>query len=153
MTAAARYGAVYALLRAAADLGDHWVQTHGQACRKAAPGRAGHAALAGHVVTYVATQGAALALGNRLLGLGLRPGRVAAALALSGATHYVIDRRWPLERLSAAIGKQGFYDLGADTLHTADGVTGAHLGRGSYAMDQAAHHAVEAVAALIAARS
>lgn len=139
MTKATAYPAVYALLRAGADLGDHWVQTHRQACTKALPGAPGHKALARHVATYTATQAAALLAGNRLLGLRLRPRSMAAALALSAGTHYLIDRRWPIQRLAGAIGKAGFYELGGP------------LG-GAYLLDQAAHHAAEAVAAYLAVR-
>ncbi|MBN3928941.1 transcriptional regulator [Streptomyces verrucosisporus] len=133
------FPAAYALLRASADLADHWVQTHHQACRKAEPGPAGHRALAGHVATYVATQAAALTAGNRLLGLGLSGRGMAAALAVSGATHYLIDRRWPVKRLAEATGKSEFYELGGP------------LG-GAYRLDQAAHHTAEAIAAILAAR-
>src|SRR5690606_21429862 len=83
---AAAYPAVYALLRVAADVADHWVQSDHQAQHKAKPGAEGHKALAGHVASYTATQAAALLIGNRVLGLGLglRPRSMAAALALSG---------------------------------------------------------------------
>jgi len=139
MTRATAYPAVYALLRVAADVADHWVQTDHQAQHKAKPGREGHVALAGHVASYTATQAAALLVGNRLLGLGLRPRSIAAALALSGATHYVIDRRWPVRRTAEATGKGAFYTLGGP------------LG-GAYLLDQATHHLAEAVAAYLAVR-
>ncbi|MEU1674831.1 transcriptional regulator [Streptomyces roseifaciens] len=139
MNRTAAYPAVYALFRAAADLGDHWVQSDHQARHKALPGAEGHRALAGHVASYVATQAAALVIGNRLLGLGLRPRHMAAALAFSGATHYFLDRRWPVRRMAEITGKGGFYDLGGP------------LG-GAYALDQAGHHLAEAVAAYLAVR-
>lgn len=138
-TRRAAYPAAYALLRVAADVADHWVQTDHQAQHKAKPGREGHAALARHVASYTATQAAALLVGNRLLGLGLRPRSMAAALALSGATHYVIDRRWPVRRTAEATGKGRFYELGGP------------LG-GAYLLDQATHHLAEAVAAYVAVR-
>jgi hypothetical protein len=136
---AAAYPAVYALLRVAADVADHWVQTDHQAQHKAKPGREGHVALAGHVASYAATQAAALLVGNRLLGLGLRPRSIAAALALSAGTHYVIDRRWPVRRTAEATGKGAFYELGGP------------LG-GAYLLDQATHHLAEAAAAFLAVR-
>lgn len=136
---AARFAATYALMRAAADLADHWIQSDFQARHKAAPSPAGHRTLAGHIATYVGTQAAALYAGNRLLGLGLKPSRMAAALAISGATHYLIDRRWPVKRLAEATGKSSFYELGGP------------LG-GAYRLDQAAHHAAETIAAAVAAR-
>jgi hypothetical protein len=133
------YPAVYALLRIAADAADHWVQSDHQAQHKAKPGIEGHVALAGHVASYVATQGAALLVGNRVLDLGLRPRSMAAALALSGATHYLIDRRWPIQRMAEATGKGAFYQLGGP------------LG-GAYRLDQATHHLCEGVAAFLAVR-
>lgn len=139
MNRTATFPAVYALLRVAADVADHWVQSDHQAQHKAKPGAEGHRALAGHVATYTATQAAALLVGNRALGLGLRGRSMAAALALSSATHYVIDRRWPVRKTAEATGKGAFYKLGGP------------LG-GAYLLDQAAHHLAEATAAIIAAR-
>ena len=133
------FPAVYALLRVAADVADHWVQSDHQAQHKAKPGREGHLALAGHVASYVGTQAAALVVGNHVLGLGLRPRSMAAALALSGATHYLIDRRWPVRRVAEATGQGSFYELGGP------------LG-GAYLLDQATHHLVEGFAAYVAVR-
>lgn len=136
---ATRFAAAYALLRVAADTADHWVQTDHQAQHKALPGAAGHRALARHVAGYAATQAVALAAGNRLLGLGLRPSSLASAVAFSAATHYLIDRRWPVRKAADALGKGPFYALGGP------------LG-GAYLLDQAAHHLMEGVAAGLAAR-
>ncbi|WP_217553098.1 transcriptional regulator [Streptomyces sp. GbtcB6] len=133
------FPAVYALLRVAADTADHWVQSDHQAQHKAKPGAEGHKALAAHVASYTATQAVALLAGNRILGLGLRGRSMAAALALSGATHYLIDRRWPVRRAAEALGKGAFYQLGGP------------LG-GAYLLDQATHHLVEGIAAFIAVR-
>ncbi|MFD7729554.1 hypothetical protein ACFV6F_04085 [Kitasatospora phosalacinea] len=142
---AARFAASYALLRAAADVADHWIQTDHQATTKGQhdhnngqSSAAGRRACAAHVATYTAAQAAALLLGSRVLGLRLRPGRAAAALALSAATHYVADRREPLRRLADATGK-------ADFVRLAD-----HGLNGGYLLDQAFHHAFETAAALIA---
>ncbi|GAA2810067.1 hypothetical protein GCM10010441_38380 [Kitasatospora paracochleata] len=142
---AARFAAAYALLRSAADVADHWVQTDHQARTKGQhdhhegqSSAAGRRACAAHVATYTATQAAALIAGPRLLGVRLRPGPVAAALALSAVTHYVADRREPLRRLADATGSGPFYRL------TDFGMNGA------YALDQAFHHAFETCAALIA---
>ncbi|MFB7617159.1 hypothetical protein [Kitasatospora sp. NPDC056181] len=142
---AARFAAVYALLRASADVADHWVQTDHQAATKGQHDHnegqrsaAGRQACAAHVAAYTAAQAAALIAGSRLLGVRLRPGPVAAALALSAATHYVADRREPLRRLADATGKGNFVRL-AD-----------HGMNGAYALDQAWHHAFETCAALIA---
>ncbi|MEU4986634.1 MULTISPECIES: transcriptional regulator [unclassified Streptomyces] len=136
---AAAYPAVYALLRIAADVADHWVQSDHQAQHKAKPGAEGHTALAGHVASYTATQAAALLIGNRVLGLGLRPRSMAAALTLSACTHYLIDRRWPVRKTAEATGKGSFYELGGP------------LG-GAYLLDQATHHLFEGFAAYLAVR-
>ncbi len=136
---AAAFPAVYALLRVAADVADHWVQSDHQAQHKAKPGAEGHKALAGHVASYTATQAAALLVGNRVLGLGLRPRSMAAALALSASTHYLIDRRWPVRKAAEATGKGAFYELGGP------------LG-GAYLLDQATHHLAEGFAAYLAVR-
>ncbi|RMI39759.1 hypothetical protein EBN88_14285 [Streptomyces triticirhizae] len=63
------------------------------AARKGGPGPAGAAACAGHVALYTALQAGALYGADRLLGLGLRPRRAAAALAISAVTHYAADRQ------------------------------------------------------------
>ncbi|RAJ42818.1 hypothetical protein K353_02495 [Kitasatospora sp. SolWspMP-SS2h] len=143
-TRAARFAAAYALLRAAADVADHWVQSDHQATTKGQhdhnegqSSTAGRAACAAHVATYTATQAAALLAGSRLLGVRLRPGPLAAGLALSAVTHYIADRREPLRRLADATGKANFVRL------TDHGMNGA------YALDQAWHHAFETAAALI----
>jgi hypothetical protein len=96
---AARFAAVYATLMAAHDVADHVLQSEHQATVKAKGGPVGWRALAGHIASYHATQVAALAVADRTLGLGLRPGRVAAAVALSAATHALLDRRWPVDRV------------------------------------------------------
>ncbi|MFJ9693285.1 hypothetical protein [Kitasatospora sp. NPDC101183] len=135
---AARFAAAYALLRSAADVADHWVQSDHQATTKGGPGAAGRRACAAHVASYTAVQAGVLLGGARLLGLRLRPAPVAAALALSATTHYVADRREPLRKLADATGKGRFVRL-AD-----------HGMNGAYALDQAWHHAFETAAALIA---
>ncbi|WP_354641316.1 hypothetical protein [Kitasatospora camelliae] len=142
---AARFAAVYALLRASADVADHWVQTDHQARIKGQhdhndgqSSAAGRRACAAHVATYTATQAAAMLAGSRLLGLRLRPGPVAAALALSAVTHYIADRREPLRRLADATGKANFVRLADFGLN------------GAYCLDQAWHHAFETAAAVIA---
>lgn len=156
---AARFATGYALLRAAAAIGDMWVQTDTCARIKGATDtnpvidhdeetgaeiavhgtREGQLACLHHCATYTATQAAALLVGSRVLGLRLKPGRVAAALAVSFATHYVADRRRPMARLAEATGKKAFYDRLSPVC-------------GQFELDQAWHHGWEAAAALILAR-
>lgn len=152
--------AAYAAFRAAAHVADHIFQTGHQAAHKADPGLSGHRAMAGHVASYVGTQAVALVAAQLATGARLRPGRLAAALAVSGATHWFIDRRWPVRKMSEALGKTGCKRDGlcAEPEHAPDGsdcdggfhALGGPLG-GAYIMDQALHHACEAVAAAVAA--
>lgn len=153
--------AVYAAMRAAAGIGDFWLQTGHQAAHKADAGLDGHRAMAGHVASYAGAQAVALVAANQLLGMKLRPSRIAAAVIFSGATHWLIDRRWPVRKLAESLGKTGCKLGGqcADPEHAPDGSEcdggfhglGGPLG-GAYILDQSAHHLMEAVAAVVAAR-
>ncbi|MFD9593104.1 hypothetical protein ACFWA9_10140 [Kitasatospora sp. NPDC059973] len=149
---AARYAALLGLMRAGANFGDHITQSGRDAVLKAATDaapvtykgeqygtRAGRAACLRHSLTYTATQAAVIGVGARALGVRLPAGRLLAALAVTGASHYLIDRREPLRRACDAIGKGEFYR------HNSGGING------SYLMDQAVHHLIEAVACLIPA--
>lgn len=157
---AARAAAVGFLLTAAGAVGDMWVQNDRCARIKGAHDDApvidkdedtgaviathkaheGRLACVEHVATYTATQAAALVAGNRALGLGIRPSRMVAALAVSAVTHYVADRRRPLQRLADATGKHKFYRVNAGGMN------------GAFHLDQAWHRGWEAVAAVIAGR-
>lgn len=137
---AAKAAVAYASLRTAAHVADHWFQTGHQAAHKADPGMAGHKAMAGHVAGYAGAQAVALVAADRALGLGLKPSRIAAAVALSAATHWFIDRRWPVRKLAGAMGKKAFHDLGGP------------LG-GAYILDQSAHHLIEGIAVVVAGRA
>lgn len=141
---AARFAAAYALLRAAADVADHWIQTDHQAANKGQhdhnegqSSAAGRRACAAHVATYTATQAAFLLGGAALLGMKLKPVPVLVALGVSAGSHYIADRREPLRRLADATGKGRFVRL-AD-----------HGMNGAYCLDQAWHHAFETCAALL----
>ncbi|GGY71638.1 hypothetical protein GCM10010363_61320 [Streptomyces omiyaensis] len=94
-----------------------------------------------NVLQYTATQGLVLVAGTRVLGIRLHPAAVAAALVVSGATHFAADRRVPqglLQRLAKATGKERFYKLSDSGMN------------GSYCLDQSWHHSWETLAALIA---
>jgi hypothetical protein len=146
MSRATRFGAAYGILTASHEVADHWVQIDAQATAKGQPGPDGVRACLAHVATYTATQGLALWAANRFLGLGIRPGRAAAALAVSAVTHYVADRQgghWQDEeprsvvRLAVVTGHAGWLarDPGA-----------------GYLLDQSWHKGWIAVAAAVAAR-
>lgn len=157
---AARFAAVLGTLHATHDLANHVVQTDAQALGKAGPGVAGWRAMVGHIGSYHAVQVAALAAADQALGLGLRPGRTAVAVALSAASHAVLDRRWPVKRALELTGSPGFaassnlprvvpYVRGiGDRQEWVDVPLPLH---GPYLADQALHHACLWVAALIAA--
>ncbi|MFJ4787623.1 DUF3307 domain-containing protein [Streptomyces sp. NPDC088794] len=145
MTAHARFAAVYAVLTAAHEVADHWVQTDDQAVSKGNRNRDGAIACSEHVFTYTVTQAAALAVVQRVTGMRLSWKRAALGLAVSAVTHYVADRQadhWRDEdprgivRLAAAMGKSSW--LQRDP-HAA------------YLMDQSWHKGCIAVAALVAA--
>lgn len=89
---AARFAAVYAVLTAAHEVGDYWVQHDDDAGAKGRPGREGRVACVRHVASYTATQALALAAADCYLDLGLTWRRAAAGLAVSAVTHYVADR-------------------------------------------------------------
>lgn len=158
---AANAAATLAALRVAAHVADHWFQTGHQAAHKADAGIDGHRAMAGHVASYAGSQAVVLIAADKLLGMGLKPSRIAAAVAVSAATHWFIDRRWPVRKASELLGKTGCKRDGkcADPEHAADGSEcdggfhglGGPLG-GAYILDQSAHHLMEAAAAVIAAR-
>lgn len=100
---------------AAHHVGDYWVQTDHQAAHKGEEGHEGVKACAAHVGTYLATQAAFLGLLLLVTGETLSPFAVAAALAVSGGTHYLADRRefgimFALARLIP--GKANFLRLG-----------------------------------------
>ncbi|MCY0961481.1 hypothetical protein [Streptomyces sp. H27-H5] len=157
---AATFAAVLGLARAAAALGDHWIQTDYCAQVKratdAAPVRYedekteattehgtadGRRACAWHCLTYSSTQALAVTAGARVLGIRLHPAAALAGLAISGLTHYAADRRVPgglLQAIAERTGKGRFYALASHGLN------------GAYLLDASYHHACETVAALVA---
>lgn len=123
-------------LYAAHQVADHWVQTQHQADHKGQPGRAGRLACLAHVTTYTITQAVALLVVLAVTGYDPNPWLVTAALAVSAATHYVVDRRTPLRRMAMALRKSPAW---------------LDKGGGMYALDQSWHIGWIFVAALILA--
>lgn len=158
---AANAAAALGAMRMAAHVADHWLQTGHQAIHKADAGMEGHRAMAGHIASYAGSQAVALVAANVLLDMKLKPSRMAAAVALSAATHWFIDRRWPVRKLAEALGRTGCKRNSQCTHpeHAPDGSDcdggfhdlGGPLG-GAYILDQSAHHLCEAIAAVLAAR-
>lgn len=136
-------------------VGDYWIQTDEQARHKGDAGVVGRLMCAMHCWSYVMTQAACLALAWPLLDLPKVSGwRLLAALAVSGVTHYLADRRehglmvWLARRLP---GKAAFLTLGKPRgLQVEASVSGERLSRGvmidapslttgSWALDQSWH--------------
>jgi hypothetical protein len=92
-TSLAVFAAAFAALYTWHHIGDYWLQTDHQAAHKGDAGWAGRIACLRHVGTYVLGQGLGLALvaGFLDMPLGIVPGLL--ALAVSGVTHYLADRR------------------------------------------------------------
>ena len=151
--------AVYAVMYAAHGIGDHWVQTDRMARDKGLPGWDGRRACAVHVATYTATMAVALvavAIGTAVaVGLPwwsgawviLSPWYFAGAMALTAVTHYVIDRRTPLERAAIATGHRGFLAVGEPR----EGHDDPPMIGGRYLLDQSVHLALLLPAAAIIA--
>jgi hypothetical protein len=125
--------AVFVALYAAHQVADHWIQTQHQADHKADPGWRGHFVCAAHVATYTVTAGVALGALCVVTGLHLDFGRTVAGLTVSAVTHHFADRRAPLRRMAAALGKSSAW---------------VERGGGLYALDQSWHIGWLFVAAL-----
>jgi hypothetical protein len=146
MTAA--FAAVFVTLFVAHQVADHWIQTQHQADCKGLPGWPGRIACAAHVTSYTLTALVALVAVVLSTDLDVRPGQVAAGLAISAVTHYIADRRIPLKRLADLVGAGRFYNLGIPRPGYGDNPS---LGTGSYARDQSFHYLFLGVAALVIA--
>jgi hypothetical protein len=107
-------GAAMALY-AAHHVGDYWVQTDHQARHKGDAGAGGRLQCLAHVLTYLLTQQAFLIVLAAVTGWHPDAWQLAAAMAISGVTHYAADRRehglmyWLARR---APGKAAFLELG-----------------------------------------
>lgn len=141
---------------AAHHVGDYWVQTDHQARHKGDAGWSGRRNCAAHVFTYVVTQSAMLAVVSAFFNLHLSFWHVHAALAISGITHWMADRRehglmfWLARRLP---GKANFLKLGAprgeyeiyakstisDEPRGPISLDNPSLGTGAWALDQSWH--------------
>jgi hypothetical protein len=146
-THSAAFAVVFIALYAAHQVGDHWVQTGGQAARKGLPGWPGRRACAAHVLTLNGTKCAAVLAVALVTGVQLAAWPLAAALVIDAASHYWADRRTTLAALAGLAGKSGFYTLGAPRAGHDDNPS---LGTGAYALDQSWHIGWLFAAALIA---
>ncbi|SFP66903.1 Protein of unknown function [Actinomadura madurae] len=142
------FPAVFVALYAAHEVGDHWLQTHGQACGKGAPGWSGRLLCARHVAVLTAVKAAAVTLVALVLALPVSPYAVAAALAVDAVSHYWADRRSTLMALADWLGRTLVRGKG-EFARLGDGAT-APTGTGAYALDQSWHVGWLLVAALLA---
>jgi hypothetical protein len=142
---AAQFAAVYAALTASHEVADHWVQIDDQAVNKGKANEYGVKACLEHVLTYTATQAAALVTVQRVTGIQLSWKRAALGLGVSAVTHYVADRQgghWRDEQ------PRGIVRLAAKTGHAGWLKRDPNAG---YLMDQAWHKGWIAVAAAVVA--
>ncbi|MEU3855678.1 transcriptional regulator [Streptomyces sp. NPDC029554] len=151
----ATFAAVFIALYVGHTVGDHWVQTHHQACTKGGPGWAGRLACGQHVATLTLTKGVLLVLVVLVLGLEVGLAGLALGLGIDAVSHYWADRRTTLARLAEVCRKTEFHNIG--TPHhpqhpvTAKGKPAVTLGTGQYALDQSWHMLWLLVAALVIA--
>ncbi len=87
------FAASFAALYVGHSVGDYWVQTGHQATHKGDAGHEGRMACLNHVLSYIATQAVALLILKLTLGLDVSAWGLGLALAVSGITHYMADRR------------------------------------------------------------
>ncbi|WP_067805656.1 DUF3307 domain-containing protein [Actinomadura formosensis] len=142
------FPAVFAALYAAHEVGDHWLQTHGQASGKGAAGWVGRVLCARHVAVLTAVKAAALILAAVVLGLPVNPCAVAVALVVDAVSHYWADRRSTLLALADWLGRTLVAGKG-EFARLGDGAA-APVGTGAYALDQSWHVGWLFVAALLA---
>lgn len=142
------FPAVFAALYAAHEVGDHWLQTHGQACGKGASGWSGRMLCARHVATLTALKAAAVTVVAVVLALPVNPYAAGAALAVDAVSHYWADRRSTLLALADWLGRTVLPGKG-EFARLGDGAA-APTGTGAYALDQSWHVGWLFAAALLA---
>lgn len=120
---------------------DHVLQTDWQARHKALGGTLGRVACGMHVAILTAFQLFLILAVCGNLNLDLDPLKLVLGMAWNAWLHYVLDRRVSLRIFAERTGKAGFFHLGDPAV--------APTGTGAYAMDQAMHHLVLFLAALV----
>jgi hypothetical protein len=134
-------------------IGDHWLQTSGQACKKALNGGESRACAlwhcAKHVITWSASTVAFVSVAGWWLHLPLHLGWLAAGIAVNAVTHFVADLRTPLIRLAQLLGRGGYIEHSQVMRPAGAQPTGP--GTALFHLDQAWHIAWMFVAALLIA--
>ncbi|MGV9267406.1 hypothetical protein ACWDRR_22395 [Kitasatospora sp. NPDC003701] len=117
----------------------------------------GRISAARHVLCYGAVQTVAALAVTRALGLRIKPMALAAGTAINLGTHLVIDRRLPLMRLAAMLGKGDYVKTCTVVRVEGKGADQAGPGTALFSLDQALHRgigvAAAAVSAVLAARA
>ncbi|GIE83012.1 hypothetical protein Aph02nite_89620 [Actinoplanes philippinensis] len=144
----------FAVMLAGHYIGDHWVQTSGQAYGKGLDneGCVRSVALwhcAKHVMSWTATTTIFLLGAGWWLRLPLEPGWLVAGIALNAVTHFVADLRTPLIRLGRLLGRGGYLDHVGVVRPSGAATSGP--GTGLFELDQAWHIGWLAVSALLIA--
>lgn len=139
--------AVFVALYAAHMVGDHFVQTHSQACGKGANTSVGAKLCAQHVASLTGTKLVFILALWVPTGIPIDPVSLVIGIVIDAGSHYMIDRRFRFSAFCESIGKGEFYRLGSPREGHDDNVT---LGTGAYALDQSAHIGFLFLAALIA---
>ena len=111
-SATADVAAAAVVLLMAHHVANYWVQTNHQAAIKAETNWRGRWACMRHVITYTLTCAAALLLTDLVTGAALLDWRTGLGLAGNALAHYIADRRAPLRRLAAWLGKADYWDHG-----------------------------------------
>lgn len=163
------FSVVLPALLVAHAVGDFLVQTRTQATRKALPGWVGRSACLAHVVSYTMVTVVVVGCLWGSFDLHITPWGFVVGQLVSAVSHYVADRRQPLERLARLTGRGDFWDLGAPRAAVAwtenqydvglfvPGRDGPEpwdqetMGQGKYLIDQAWHVGWLLVAAYLTA--
>lgn len=106
------FATIFILLYVAHLLSDYPFQSDHQASCKAAKGAAGWRANTVHAGTHVLVSAVTLTVGGLALDLHLTVPAAAVALVWVGATHSIIDRRWPVIRWMEATRQREFVKHG-----------------------------------------
>jgi hypothetical protein len=107
------FGTIFAALVIGHYLADFWVQTDHQSRHKGLTGPdswCGRWNAAKHATTYTATLFGVVAGVLAATGADWSWAPVLWIVIGNGITHYIIDRRWTLEKLARLLGKGGWID-------------------------------------------
>jgi hypothetical protein len=135
-------------------IGDQWLQTHGQACKKSLGGdscrRVAMWHCAKHVLVWTATVTVFVVGAGWWLHLPMKPGWLAAGMAVNAITHFVADLRTPLIWIACRFFNRAAY-IDYVNVVRASGTETVGPGTAVFHLDQSWHIAWLAVSALVIA--